>query len=453
MLKNLPKKSFLTFLLAALSVIAGLTLLSSPSLAQTTAAAPATADSGHTAWMLVSTALVLLMLLPGLSLFYAGMVRRENALATLAQCFTACCVVSLIWVTIGYSLAFTSGNGWIGGFDRILMRGLTKESLNGTIPETVFMMFQLTFALITPAILIGAITDRVKFSAILIFTGLWTLLVYAPLAHWVWGPGGFLGGTGVADFKGPFGFGPVLDFAGGTVVHISSGIAGLVAAIVVGPRKDALKYGSTPYNIAMSLVGACLLWVGWFGFNAGSALAADGRAGMALAVTHFSAAAGGMAWMLFEWRKQGKPSIMGMISGAIAGLVAITPASGFVNPGSALIIGATGGLVCYWAIYGMKEALRYDDALDAFGIHGVAGIWGAILTGIFADQSIGGAAGWIQGNANQVIAQLIGVGVTIVWCAATTYILLKVIDFAIGLRVEEHVEESGLDLALHGQRI
>jgi Amt family ammonium transporter len=409
-------------------------------------AAPALADEGaaklngaDTAWMMMATALVLMMTIPGLMLFYGGMVRRKNALSTVIQSFAVCCMGTLVWMLIGYSLAFSEGNSFIGGFDRVLLLGLEPGSLRGTIPESVFMSFQMTFAIITPALICGAFADRVKFSALMVFTAAWIILVYAPICYWVWG-GGFLGDAGV------------LDFAGGTVVHINAGIAGLVAAIVIGPRLGFGREYLAPHSLVLSFVGAALLWVGWFGFNAGSALAADGAAGMALAVTQIAAATAALSWALVEWLIRRNVSGLGIISGAVGGLVAITPASGFVDPIGAVLIGAAAGAGCYFGAVTLKRWGGYDDSLDAFGIHGVGGIIGALLTGVFAVEAVGGTPGLIEGNAAQMWPQVYGIGVTAIYCAIVTYIILKLIDMTVGLRVEERVELEGLDIRLHGER-
>jgi Amt family ammonium transporter len=398
-----------------------------------------TLDRGDTAWMLTSTALVLMMTIPGLALFYGGMVRKMNVLATAMQSFAICCLVTLLWMIVGYSLAFTEGNQIFGGLSRFFLAGMTLDGahdLAASIPESVFMTFQMTFAIITPALIAGAFADRMKFSALLWFMGLWLIVVYAPVAHMVWG-GGLMG-----------------DFAGGTVVHINAGIAGLVCALVLGKR---MGYGKTPFppnNLVYSLIGASLLWVGWFGFNAGSAVAADGRAGMAMAVTQIATAAAALGWMFAEWLTKGKPSVLGVISGAIAGLVAITPASGFVLPGGALVIGIAAGVLCFVASTWMKNALGYDDSLDVFGVHGVGGIIGAILTGVFATMAVTGATdpvGLIDGNAGQVFTQIKGVVITVVYCGVLSFVVLKVVDFVVGLRVSEEIERDGLDLSLHGE--
>jgi Amt family ammonium transporter len=403
-------------------------------------------DTGDTAWMLTSTALVLMMTIPGLALFYGGMVRKMNVLATVMQSFAVCCLISVLWMIAGYSLAFSEGNTLIGGFGQFFLSGVTLDSVNdlaGTIPEAVFVTFQMTFAIITPALIAGSVADRMKFSALLWFMGLWSLLVYAPVAHMVWG-GGFMGDLGV------------LDFAGGTVVHINAGIAGLVAAIVLGARKGYGKVAMPPHNLVYSVVGAALLWVGWFGFNAGSAVGANANAGMAMLVTQVATAAAALGWLFAEWAVKGKPSVLGIISGAVGGLVAITPAAGFVTAGGALVIGIVAGVICFFAATTMKNALGYDDSLDAFGVHGIGGIVGAILTGVFATKAIKGgddAVGWIDGNFSQVITQIEGVLITVVYCAVVTFIVLKVVDLIIGLRVDEATERDGLDLALHGETV
>ena len=415
--------------------------------AATPAAAAANAiNSGDTAWMLTSTALVLMMTIPGLALFYGGMVRKMNVLATVMQSFAITCLVTVLWMVIGYSLAFTEGNPFFGGFSRLLLDGMGIDAINDlakTIPESVYMCFQMTFAIITPALICGAFADRMKFSALLWFIGLWSILVYAPIAHWVWGPGGFLNDAGI------------LDFAGGTVVHINSGVAGLVAALVLGKRRGYRSEPMAPHNLVLSVVGASLLWVGWFGFNAGSAAAANGNAGMAMAVTQIATATAALTWMFVEWALKGKPSVLGIISGAVAGLVAITPASGFVDPKGSLIIGIAAGVLCYWGATGLKNALGYDDSLDAFGVHGIGGTTGAILTGVLAVSAVGGEghSGLVDGIARQVLVQLYGVGCTVVYDAIASLILLKLIDVVIGLRVDADTEREGLDLAIHGEVI
>ena len=412
----------------------------------TVAAVVPTLSAGDTAWMITSCALVLMMTIPGVALFYSGMVRKKNVLDVCVQSFTICCLSTIVWMVIGYSLTFTDGGElqtYIGGLDRLFLSGMTLDTVNDlapTIPESVFMMFQMTFAIITPALITGAFADRMKFSAMCWFMVLWSILVYAPIAHWVWG-GGFLGGDGV------------LDFAGGTVVHINAGIAGLVACIVIGKRRGYGTENMAPHNLVLSLIGASLLWVGWFGFNAGSAVAADGRAGMAMAVTQIATAAAAITWMLIEWMLRGKPSVLGIISGAVGGLVAITPASGFVDPMGGLFIGIGAGITCYWGAVWLKHKLGYDDSLDVFGVHGIGGIIGAILTGVFAVESIGGTPGLLEGNPGQVWTQIVGVLITVVYCGVVSFILLKVIDVIIGLRVSPEVEEGGLDLNLHGETV
>jgi ammonium transporter, Amt family len=400
-------------------------------------------DSGNTAWMLASTALVLLMTVPGLALFYAGMVRAKNALSVVMQCFAITGLVTVLWTLYAYGLAFGDGgslNPWIGSLAKAFLNGVGYDALNGTIPETVFSMFQLTFAIITPALIVGAFAERMKFSAMLWFMGLWLTLVYAPIAHWVWG-GGWLGTLGAKDF------------AGGTVVHINAGIAGLVAALMLGKRKGFPGTAMPPHSLVLTVTGASLLWVGWFGFNAGSELAADGTAGMAMAVTQIATGTAAITWMFAEWASHGKPSALGIASGAVAGLVAITPASGFVGPIGALVIGVAAGLGPYLAVTKLKPALGYDDSLDAFGVHAIGGIIGAILTGVFVAKQFGGA-GLAEGVTigGQVWIQTIAVLSTIVYDAIVSFIILWVLDVIIGLRVSEEQETEGLDVALHDER-
>ncbi len=430
---------------AALSVGFAALAGAAAALAQEDAAgmAAAVVDSGDTAWMLTATVLVLMMTIPGLALFYAGMVRKMNSLAMLMQSFAICCLASVLWMVAGYSLAFGAGNAFVGDLGNLFLSGLGVDAVFGTIPESVFMTFQMTFAIITPALITGAFADRMKFSALLLFTTLWLLLVYAPLCHMVWG-GGLLGRAGV------------LDFAGGTVVHINAGIAGLVAAVVLGRRNGYAKTPFPPHNLGYSLIGASLLWVGWFGFNAGSAVAAGAAAGMAMAVTQIAAAAAALAWMAAEWSAKGKPSVLGIISGAVAGLVAITPAAGFVLPSGALVIGLLAGVLCFAAATVVKNALGYDDALDVWGVHGVGGIVGAILTGVFATRAVtGGEAplGLVDGHAGQVATQLYGVAVTLVYGGVASFVLLKGTQAITGLRVSEDTERDGLDIALHGEAV
>ena len=401
-------------------------------------------DSGNTAWMLTSTALVLLMTIPGLSLFYAGMVRAKNVLSVLMQCFAITATISVVWTLYGYSVAFTDGAGlqaWTGGLEKAFLLGVGVDSLSGSIPETVFIVFQMTFAIITPALIVGAFAERMRFSSMLIFLTLWVTFVYLPVCHWVWG-GGWLSEKGV------------LDFAGGTVVHVNAGIAGLVTALVLGKRKGYPTTHMPPHNLPFTVIGAGMLWVGWFGFNAGSALAADGIAGMAMAVTQIASAAAALSWMLVEWGTHGKPSALGIVTGAVGGLVAITPASGFVGPIGALAIGGVTGIACFWGATSLKRAMGYDDSLDAFGVHGIGGIVGAILTGVFAAKELGGAGlgSGINSMQEQIIVQTIGVGATILYCAVVTYIILKIVSVFISLRVDEEQETIGLDLSLHDER-
>jgi len=399
-------------------------------------------SAGDTAWMLTATVLVLFMTIPGLALFYAGMVRSKNVLSVLMQCFAITALMTVLWVIYGYNLAFGNGgsmNAFWGGFGNLFLAGMGVDSMTGTIPESVFMTFQMTFAIITPALIVGAFAERMKFSALLLFMGIWLTIVYTPICHWVWG-GGWLGDYGV------------MDFAGGTVVHINAGVAGLVAALVLGKRKGFGTTAMPPHNLTLSVIGASMLWVGWFGFNAGSQLAADGTAGMAMAVTQIATATAALAWMFAEWVVHGKPSVLGIISGAVTGLVAITPASGSVGPMGALAIGAAAGVGCYWASTRLKRAMGYDDSLDVFGVHAVGGIIGAMLTGVFSAVSLGGSGLVKDTISGQVIAQGIGVGATIVYTAFVSYIILKVIDALIGLRVDEDSETEGLDVSQHDER-
>jgi len=427
------------------------------------AAAPAMAqdqgpsiDTGDTAWMLTSTALVLLMTIPGLALFYAGMVRKKNVLATMMQSFAVCCLVTVVWMVAGYSLAFGEGGPWVGDLSKFFLSGLAENwdkpfvlgsgdaAVTFTIPESVFLTFQMTFAIITPALITGAFADRMKFSALILFNILWSLLVYAPIAHWVWHPNGWIFGLGA------------LDFAGGTVVHINAGVAGLIAAIVLGKRVGYGQENMAPFNLALAVIGASLLWVGWFGFNAGSAAGAGARAGMAMLVTQIAAAVAALAWMFAEWATKGKPSVLGAISGAIAGLVAITPASGFVLPLPALIIGAVAGLAGFWGATALKKMCGYDDSLDAFGVHGICGIVGSLLVGIFAYGPLSGtpsAPEGISGSFDQFLLQLYATVAVFVFTSIGTFILLKVTDVIVGLRVAEEEEREGLDVTQHGERL
>jgi ammonium transporter, Amt family len=407
-------------------------------------------DSGDTAWMLTSSALVLMMTIPGLALFYGGMVRKKNVLATLAQSFGATCIITVLWMVIGYSLSFTTNanapvNQFIGSFDQFLLGKMSVDAVNplaATIPESVYMFFQMTFAIITPALIAGALADRMKFSAFMWFMSLWLLLVYCPIAHWVWG-GGWLGTMGA------------LDFAGGTVVHLNAGTAALVTCLMLGKRIGLTSESMAPHNLVLSVIGASLLWVGWFGFNAGSAVTAGAMAGMAAAATQIATAAAAVAWTAAEWLIAKKPSVLGMISGAVAGLVAITPASGFVDPSGALLIGLAAGFVCYFSAVWVKRWIGYDDALDAWGVHGVGGALGAILTGVFASHAINPAAkGWLHdGNFHQMVLQFYDVAATFVYCGIVTFVILKVLDMTVGLRVSRDVEIEGLDFNLHGETV
>ncbi len=397
-------------------------------------------NSGDTAWMLTSSVLVLFMTIPGLSLFYAGLVRAKNVLSVMMQCFAITCMVTILWTLYAYGLAFGDGgslNAFVG-MPNILLSNISVDTVSGTIPESVFQMFQLTFAIITPALMVGAFAERMKFSAMLWFMGIWLTIVYAPIAHWVWG-GGWLGAMGV------------LDFAGGTVVHINAGVAALVVCLVLGKRQGYPSTPMPPNSLVLTVVGASMLWVGWFGFNAGSELAADGVAGMAMAVTHIATATAALTWMGIEWGKQGKPSALGIATGAVAGLVAITPASGTVGPIGAIVIGFAAGALCFYAASSLKRALGYDDSLDVFGVHGVGGFIGAILTGVFTAEMFGGT-GLDNGIGAQVYLQFVGAGATIVYSGVLTFIIIKVLDSTIGIRVSPEVESEGLDIALHNER-
>jgi Amt family ammonium transporter len=402
-------------------------------------------SAANTSWIMTSTALVLFMTIPGLSLFYGGLVRSKNVLSVLMQCFAITCLASIIWFAFGYSLAFGNGgsmNAFIGNLDNVFMGKITEASMAGDIPESVFALFQMTFAIITPALIVGAFAERMRFSAMLLFSGLWLVLVYAPITHWVWG-GGWLGEMGL------------LDFAGGTVVHITAGVAALVAALVLGNRKGFPKQAMPPHNLTMTVTGAGMLWVGWFGFNGGSALAANGDAGMAMLVTHISAAAGSLAWMMMEWSKHGKPSVLGIVTGMVAGLGTITPASGFVGPAGALVIGFSAGVICYYATQAIKQRFYIDDSLDVFPVHGVGGILGTLLAGIFASDALGvfSGQGYNEGMnmASQVGVQLTGIIATFIYTAAVTFLLLKLVDKLLVLRVDEEGEVEGLDLVEHDE--
>ena len=409
-----------------------------------------TLDSGDTAWLLTSTALVLFMTIPGLALFYGGLVRTKNVLSVLMQCFALTGLITIIWIVIGYSLAFdttgmagktTNAHSFIGGLSKFFLSGVTADSLSGTIPETVFICFQLTFAIITPALIAGAFAERMKFSAMLWFMGIWSIIVYAPICHMAWsGDGSYFG-----DILG------ALDFAGGTVVHVNAGIAALIAAIMVGKRFGYPETPMAPHNLTLTVIGASMLWVGWFGFNAGSALAADGAAGMAMLVTQISTGTAALAWMFIEWIRYRKPSVLGIVTGAVAGLVAITPASGSVGPLGALVIGLASGLICFWGATSLKQILGYDDSLDAFGVHGIGGIVGCLLTGVFAAEGLGGM-GMDKGIGSQLLSQFVSLIVTILWSGIGSFIILKIVDRTVGLRVKYNDEREGLDLSLHNER-
>ncbi len=436
-------RGMVSCIVATLSCAASAAAWSADAIVRPTRVPVAQISAGDTAWMISASALVLLMTVPGLALFYAGMVRKKNMLATMAQSFAICALVSVLWFVVGYSMAFMPGTPWLGDLSSLFMQTISYDKLAGlvsvhhlatTIPESVFCMFQLTFAIITPALITGAFAERMRFSALLVFMAAWSLLVYAPIAHWVWEPTGWLATRGI------------LDFAGGTVVHVNAGIAGLVAAWMLGPRVGFRKEALMPANLGYTMIGASLLWVGWMGFNGGSAGAADGRAGMAMLVTQLATGAAALAWMFVEWAARGTPTLLGLCSGAVAGLVAITPASGFVDPKAALAIGAIAGIGCYWGATGLKRLLGADDSLDVFGVHGVGGTIGALLTGVFAVPAIGGVTG-------SVATQAIGVGATLAYSGAATAVILWLIDMTIGLRVTEDQERVGLDQSLHGERV
>ena len=418
-----------------------------PAFAQT--AAPKI-DGADTAWMIVATGIVLMMTLPGLALFYAGMVRKKNVLATMVQSLAATALVSVLWVVVGYSLAFTGHGAVLGGFDRVFLHGMGMDAINPlapTIPESLFMLYQMTFAIITVALVAGAVADRMRFSAFLLFSALWLMVVYVPIAHWVWG-NGFLGAAGL------------LDFAGGTVVHVNAGVAGLVAALVLGARRGYGSENLAPFDLSMAVVGTGLLWVGWFGFNGGSALGANPRAVMAITATHLAACTGALTWMALEWYLRGKPSVLGMISGAVAGLGTITPASGFVLPWHGMLIGIVAGSVCFWACTVLKRRFKYDDSLDVFGVHGIGGATGTLLCGVFAAASVSvsadapaGLPGLLEGNPAQLLTQLYGVIVTAAWCGAATFGLLRLVGFLVPLRASTEDEIAGLDISLHGEAL
>jgi len=398
-------------------------------------------NSGDTAWMITATVLVLFMTIPGLSLFYAGMVRSKNVLSVLMQCFAITCLATLLWVLWGYSIAFGGEGALWGGLDKAFLAGVGVDSVSGTIPETVFVTFQMTFAIITPALMVGAFVDRMKFSSLLVFVAIWSTIIYAPICHWVWGDGGWLGALGI------------LDFAGGTVVHINAGIAGLVAALYLGKRRGFPTTAMPPHNLTLSVIGAAMLWVGWFGFNAGSQLAADGVAGMAMLVTQIATASAALAWMVTEWILHKKASVLGIITGAVAGLVAITPASGAVGPMGSIAIGLAAGVICFYASTRLKRALGYDDSLDVFGVHCVGGIVGALLTGVFCAEALGGAGFGVESGTmgGQLVAQATGVLATLAYSGLGTLVILKVVDVVMGLRVSEDDESMGLDVALHNE--
>jgi ammonium transporter, Amt family len=430
---------------SALMITAAASLFATPAFAQ----AAAKIDPADTAWMISATGLVLMMTLPGLALFYAGMVRKKNVLATMAQSLAAVMICSILWVAIGYSLAFTGEGAYLGTTERVFLSGMAMDGaspLAKTIPEALFMLYQMTFAIITVALVGGSVAERISFSAFVWFSILWLLVVYVPLAHWVWG-GGFLGAAGV------------LDFAGGTVVHLNAGVAGLVAAYVLGVRRGFGSENLAPYDLTLAVIGTGLLWVGWFGFNGGSALGSGSRAVYAIVATHLSACAGALTWMLLEWWTRRKPSVLGMISGAVAGLGTITPASGFVLPWHGLVIGIAAGAVCFWACTALKRKLGYDDTLDVFGVHGVGGFTGTLLTGVFATAAVSasadaaGSSGLLEGNAQQVVIQLYGIGVTIVWSGVATWVLLKLIGLMVPLRVTQQHEVEGLDITQHGEAL
>jgi len=436
----------LTRLAAAVAALAAAT---TSAIAQTATQA-GTIDKADTAWIIAATALVLMMTIPGLALFYAGMVRKKNVLATMAQSLAATMLVSILWAVAGYSLTFTGDGPYIGTLDRVFLKGITLDSISplaSTIPESLFMIYQMTFAVITVALVAGSVADRLRFSAFLLFSALWLFLVYVPIAHWVWG-GGFLATYGVVDF------------AGGLVVHLNAGVAGLVAAIVVGKRRGYGSENLSPYDLALAVIGTGLLWVGWMGFNGGSALGANSRAVMAITSTHLAACAGAFTWMALEWWTRGKPSVLGIISGAIAGLGTITPASGFVLPMHGVLIGIAAGAVCFWACTSLKLRLGYDDSLDVFGVHGVGGLVGTLLVGVFAVGALsatkdmpGGVSGLLEGNSQQLLAQLYGVGVTLAWAGGMTFVILKVVGMMVPLRVRQEDEIIGLDVSQHGEAL
>jgi Amt family ammonium transporter len=428
---SLVRAAFITCAVGALTV--------TPAMAQ----APAKIDAADTAWMIAATALVLMMTIPGLALFYAGMVRKKNVLATMAQSLAATALCSVLWMALGYTLAFNGDAPALGTLGRVLLIGMGMDAISPfakTIPEALFMIYQMTFAVITVALVSGSVADRMRFSAFMWFAALWLIVVYVPIAHWVWG-GGFLATAGV------------LDFAGGTVVHLNAGVAGIVGAMMLGARRGYGHENFAPYDLSLAVIGTGLLWVGWFGFNGGSALGANSHAVFAIIATHLAASAGALTWMALEWWTRGKPSVLGMISGAVAGLGTITPASGFVLPWHGVVIGVIAGAVCFWSCTKLKLHLGYDDSLDVFGVHGIGGATGTLLTGVFATASIGGTAGLLEGNARQVAIQLYGIAVTLVWSGVATFVLLKAIGFFIPLRVSQQNEVEGLDVTQHGEAL
>jgi Amt family ammonium transporter len=431
------------FLLRPARCAATISLIAFLSYATPAFAATSDINTADTAWMIVATALVLMMTIPGLALFYSGMVRKKNVLATMAQSLAAVMIISILWTAFGYSLVFTGDGPWLGTIDRLFLGGMGMDSIHPsakTIPEALFMLYQMTFAIITVALVAGSVADRMRFSAYLLFSVLWFALIYVPLAHWIWG-GGFLSRMGVVDF------------AGGLVVHLSAGVSGLVAAMVMGRRQGYGNENLSPFDLSLAVMGTGLLWVGWFGFNGGSALAADSRAVMAIIATHLAACAGALVWGGLEWWGRRKPSVLGMISGAVAGLGTITPASGFVAPWAGVVIGVIAGAVCYWACTWLKQRFKYDDSLDVFGVHGVGGMTGTLLAGVFATASIGGVSGLIEGHPQQLLIQLYGVAVTLAWCAGVTYAILKLVSLFVPLRVSQQHELEGLDISQHGEAL
>jgi Amt family ammonium transporter len=443
MMTKLPRRAASKTAAAALTAIFALTFAAS-AFAQTAAPpAPSTIDPADTAWMIVATAFVLMMTVPGLALFYAGMVRKKNVLATMAQSLAAVAMISILWVVYGYSLVFTGDGAVIGTLERVMLSGMTMTGVNAaakTIPEALFVLYQMTFGVITVALIAGSVADRMRFSSYMLFCAGWFTLVYVPLAHWVWG-GGFLGQAGV------------LDFAGGLVVHLSAGTAGLVACLMMGSRRGYGSENLAPYDLSLAVIGTGLLWVGWFGFNGGSALQANSRAVMAIMSTHLAACAGALIWSALEWVTRRKPSVLGMVSGAVAGLGTITPASGFVSPGAGIVIGLVAGAVCFWACTSLKHRFKYDDTLDVFGIHGIGGLIGTLFVGVFATASIGGVSGLLEGNPRQLLLQFYGVAVTLFWTAGVTFVLLKAIDLMVKIRVSRESEVEGLDITQHGEAL